>query len=80
MAPYPAAKTPEKKPDGPISSLELFQTLRASTPENTILVEESPSNLGELHTAWPIDKPVLLYLCQRQPWLEPACQYRHRDG
>ena len=44
MAPYPAAKTPEKKPDSAMSSLELFQILRASTPDNTILVEESPSS------------------------------------
>ena len=61
MAPYPAAKTPEKKPDSAMSSLELFQILRAATPDNTILVEESPSNLGELHTAWPIDKPDSFY-------------------
>lgn len=61
MAPYPAAPTPDKKTDGPMSSAELFRTLRASTPDDTVLVEESPSNLGELHAAWPIEKPDSFY-------------------
>ena len=44
-----------------ITALELFKTLRKATPADTILVEESPSNLGELHTAWPIEKPDSFY-------------------
>lgn len=40
-----------------ISALELFKTVRQSVPDNTILVEESPSNLADLHAAWPINQP-----------------------
>ena len=53
--------TPDRKTDGPMSSAELFKTLRSSTPDNTILVEESPSNLSELHAAWPIENPDSFY-------------------
>lgn len=60
MAPHPAAAKPDGS-EGLLSALELFQTVRRSTPDNTVLVEESPSNLGELHTAWPIDKPDSFY-------------------
>ena len=60
MAPHPAAPAHVAKP-GEMTPLELFQTLRAATPAETILVEESPSNLGELHSAWPIDRPDSFY-------------------
>ncbi|MDF9809866.1 benzoylformate decarboxylase [Aurantimicrobium minutum] len=40
-----------------MSALELFEILRSSAPANTVLVEESPSNLAELHTAWPVTLP-----------------------
>ncbi len=60
MAPKDA-QTPDRKTDGPMSSAELFKTLRSSTPDNTILVEESPSNLSELHAAWPIENPDSFY-------------------
>lgn len=59
MAPHPAAKpTPQ---DGQLSALQLFQAIRAACPDDTIIMEESPSNLAELHTAWPIDKPDSFY-------------------
>ncbi|HGM9948379.1 MULTISPECIES: benzoylformate decarboxylase [unclassified Providencia] len=58
MAPHPAAA--QKKGER-LSALDLFKGLREFTSDNTILVEESPSNLGELHTAWPIDKPDSFY-------------------
>lgn len=61
LAPHPAASTADANPDGVLSSLALFQTLRAATPPETVLVEESPSNLGELHTAWPVDRPDSFY-------------------
>lgn len=54
MAPHPAA--PAADP-AQLSALDLFRTLRAASPANTVLVEESPSNLAELHTAWPITEP-----------------------
>ncbi|MDD3761604.1 MAG: benzoylformate decarboxylase [Acidithiobacillus sp.] len=58
-APHPAA-APAETADS-IGALELFRTLRAATPDETILVEESPSNLGELHTAWPVERPDAFY-------------------
>ncbi|WP_272682364.1 thiamine pyrophosphate-dependent enzyme [Providencia sp. PROV120] len=60
MSPHPAAP-PLPHKGQQLSALELFQGLREFTPENTVLIEESPSNLGELHTAWPIDKPDSFY-------------------
>ncbi|GFE71421.1 benzoylformate decarboxylase [Chroococcus sp. FPU101] len=59
MAPHPAASV--SAVDGQLTALELFQTLRESTPETTVLIEESPSNLGEIHTAWPINHPDSFY-------------------
>lgn len=44
-----------------MTALKLFQIVRSEVPENTILVEESPSNLGDLHRAWPISKPDSFY-------------------
>lgn len=54
MSPHPVAPvgTGDK-----LSALELFHTLHAAAPADTVLVEESPSNLAELHTAWPITQP-----------------------
>ncbi|TVP71400.1 MAG: benzoylformate decarboxylase [Leptolyngbya sp. LCM1.Bin17] len=60
MAPHPPA-TPTPTADGRLSALDLFEALRSATPESTVLVEESPSNLGELHTAWPIEHPDSFY-------------------
>lgn len=59
MAPHPAAAPAPA--GGPLSALDLFQALRAFAPPETVLVEESPSNLGELHTAWPVDRPDSFY-------------------
>ncbi|MDN5758629.1 MAG: benzoylformate decarboxylase [Tomitella sp.] len=59
MATYAAADT--TGPDGKLEAQALFVTLRESTPANTVLVEESPSNLGELHTAWPVVEPDSFY-------------------
>ena len=60
MAPHPAA-TAATSQDGKLTALELFQALRAACPEDTIIMEESPSNIAELHTAWPVDKPDSFY-------------------
>ncbi len=59
MAPHPAA--PEAASDGLLSASQLFRAVRSAMPEETILTEESPSNLGELHAAWPVDKPDSFY-------------------
>lgn len=53
LAYFPLKKEKEIK----LSALTLFKTLREACPEDTILVEESPSNIPALHTAWKITKP-----------------------
>lgn len=60
MSPHPAALPAQQKGER-LSALALFEGLRSFMPENTVLVEESPSNLAELHTAWAIDKPDSFY-------------------
>lgn len=59
MAPHPVAKPSSVGSD--ITALALFRALREASPDNTIIMEESPSNLAELHTAWPVDKPDSFY-------------------
>lgn len=44
-----------------LSARQLFDALREACPHETVLVEESPSNLAELHAAWPIDEPDAFY-------------------
>jgi len=43
------------------SAAELFATLNEVRPDHAILVEESPSNLADLHKAWPITEPDTFY-------------------
>ena len=57
MAPHPASPAVPASESAPMSALELFTTLRGAAPANTVLVEESPSNLPELHAAWPVTEP-----------------------
>lgn len=62
MAPHPVAKAADSAaPDGTLSPLRLFQILRKAAPADTVLVEESPSNLAELHAAWPVELPDSFY-------------------
>lgn len=59
MAPHPV---PLVEPSGEVlTALELFEAIRSVAPDDTVLMEESPSNLAELHTAWPIEKPDSFY-------------------
>lgn len=37
-----------------LSAYDVFSTVRSAMPADTILLEESPSNLADLHNAWPI--------------------------
>ena len=60
MAPHPPATEPAAVP-GRLSSSELFKAVYDAVPENTILVEETASNLAELHAVWPINKPDSFY-------------------
>ncbi|MEQ4674547.1 benzoylformate decarboxylase [Providencia vermicola] len=60
LAPHPAA--PEQTSQSSIlSATQLFRALREVSPKETVLVEESPSNLGELHREWPIEFPDSFY-------------------
>jgi benzoylformate decarboxylase len=44
-----------------LTAYEVFAKVRAVMPADTILVEESPSNLADLHKAWPITFPEGFY-------------------
>ncbi|WP_353813367.1 benzoylformate decarboxylase [Agromyces sp. SYSU T00266] len=58
MAPTPVSADAEQEaPEGVLTPLQLFRILRDATPPDTVLVEESPSNLAELHAAWPVEVP-----------------------
>jgi benzoylformate decarboxylase len=60
MAPHPAcAEQPSK--DGRLTAAQVFAALNEIRPAHAVLVEESPSNLGDLHKAWPITEPDTFY-------------------
>ena len=46
---------------GPPTARAVFGELRRSCPADAVLVEETPSNLGDLHAAWPITEPDAFY-------------------
>jgi benzoylformate decarboxylase len=60
MAPHPSgpAKTSD---DGLLTAAQVFRALNEVRPPNTILIEESPSNLPDLHAEWPITEPDTFY-------------------
>jgi benzoylformate decarboxylase len=62
MAPY-AASAGQPSKDGRLTAAEVFAALNEVRPAGTVLVEESPSNLGDLHQAWPITEPDTFYTC-----------------
>jgi len=43
------------------TAAEVFAALNAIRPPHAVLVEESPSNLADLHRAWPITEPDTFY-------------------
>jgi benzoylformate decarboxylase len=47
--------------DGRLTAAQVFTALNEIRPANTILVEESPSNLGDLHAAWCVTEPDTFY-------------------
>jgi benzoylformate decarboxylase len=60
MAPHePGA--PKRSGDGRLTAAQVFHALNEIRPANTILVEESPSNLADLHKEWPITEPDTFY-------------------
>jgi benzoylformate decarboxylase len=60
MAAYPAPSTNGSR-DGRPSAAELFAALHRIRPAHAVLVEESPSNLADLHKEWPITEPDTFY-------------------
>ena len=74
MAPYgPGAA--RASDDGRLTASQVFKALNEIRPANTVLVEESPSNLGDLHAAWPITEPDTFYTFASGAlgWNLPAC-------
>jgi benzoylformate decarboxylase len=60
MAPCPP--NPAKaKDDGLLTAAQVFAALNEIRPANVVLVEESPSNLADLHACWPITEPASFF-------------------
>ncbi|WP_127089975.1 benzoylformate decarboxylase [Aquabacter cavernae] len=63
MAPHPACH-PEDAPggkDGVHTAADVFAALAEVRPDHCVLVEESPSNLADLHRWWPITEPQTFF-------------------
>ena len=60
MAPHPANQA-KASDDGLLTAAQVFEALSEIRPANAILVEESPSNLADLHRWWPITEPASFF-------------------
>ncbi|MGF1473597.1 MAG: benzoylformate decarboxylase [Rubrobacteraceae bacterium] len=60
MAPHPAPAATQPQSGRP-SAAEVFAALGEIRPDHAVLVEASPSNLADLHKAWPITEPDTFY-------------------
>jgi len=60
MAPY-GPGVAKGSSEGRLTAAQVFRALNEIRPANTILIEESPSNLPDLHAAWPITEPDTFY-------------------
>jgi benzoylformate decarboxylase len=60
MAPH-ASGAANASQDGRLTARQVFDALNEVRPPHTVLVEESPSNLADLHAAWPITEPDTFY-------------------
>lgn len=60
MAPHPASDAPATEGEVPTAA-EVFAALAQVRLPHTVLVEESPSNLADLHTHWPITEPATFF-------------------
>jgi benzoylformate decarboxylase len=60
MAPHPPSDPNSSDADRP-SAAQVFAALNEIRPDHAVLVEESPSNLADLHRAWPITEPDTFY-------------------
>jgi benzoylformate decarboxylase len=59
MAPHPPPTVAAE--DAHPSAALVFAALNEVRPDHAVLVEESPSNLADLHKAWPITEPDTFY-------------------
>jgi len=62
MAPHPPNQA-KAKDDGLLTAAQVFTALSEIRPTNAILVDESPSNLADLHKCWPITEPASFFAC-----------------
>jgi benzoylformate decarboxylase len=60
MAPHPPAAAAGAG-GSRLPAAQVFAALNEIRPADAVLVEESPSNLADLHTAWPITGPDTFY-------------------
>lgn len=60
MAPHPPCAEEASK-DGRLTAAQVFAALNEIRPAHAVLVEESPSNLSDLHRAWQITEPDTFY-------------------
>ena len=60
MSSRPAA-VGNRSGDDRLSAAQVFSALNEVRPSHAVLVEESPSNLSDLHKAWPITEPDTFY-------------------
>ena len=60
MAPHAPGPARESG-DNLLTAAQVFRALNEVRQANTIMIEESPSNLPDLHTEWPITEPDTFY-------------------
>lgn len=59
LAPHPPAESDVADPsdESRLTPRQLFRVLRAASPAETVVVQESPSNLADLHSEWAFTTP-----------------------
>ena len=75
MAPHPPIEdsVDDAADDAPLTARQLFRELRKASPPDTVLVEESPSNLADLHAEWRSPSPTRSTRSPVGTGLGPAC-------
>jgi benzoylformate decarboxylase len=61
LAPHPPPAGANGSADGRLSAAQVFTALNEIRPAHAVLIEETPSNLSDLHKAWPITEPDTFY-------------------
>ncbi|MGP6172452.1 benzoylformate decarboxylase [Microbacterium sp. A196] len=59
LAPHPPAETDvaDAADDERMTARQLFRVVRAASPAETVVVQESPSNIADLHSEWEFTAP-----------------------